>query len=31
VKRYADAHGAEVSVESEVGRGTTVGILLPPA
>jgi signal transduction histidine kinase len=29
VKRYADAHGAKVSLESELGKGTTVRVRFP--
>ena len=29
VKRYAEAHGAKVGLESEVGRGTTVRVRFP--
>lgn len=29
VKRYADAHGAKIALESEVGQGTTVRVRFP--
>ena len=31
VKRYADAHGAAIDIESELGRGTTVKVVFPTA